>query len=278
MQINLIFRTGVALLLGIVLGTAASQELSRDRLAKVFAKPPMVRTVPGTSGATFSRYRDDDIASATFGVELCVLAAKKGAGRLRVKDLRAHDSPVHAFESNLPMSAIGVLNGGFFGLDHAGASVPLGLVRSEGKTLNKKHPWTSGGMIVATGANASVIPISRYPSSGEHAEVVQSKPLLVEGGQDGIRSATADRFDRSSVALDKRGNLYFFVLHQPGGAAGSLAEFSYLLLHFRSANGEAITEALAMDGGPGSHLFIPLLKVHCGSGMPNFVPNALYIE
>jgi uncharacterized protein YigE (DUF2233 family) len=169
------------------------------------------------------------------------------------------------------------MTGGFFGIDKLGSPIPLGLVKSDGKTISRKYPWASGGVVAASKDRVEIFPIANFTNPQGYSDAIQSKPLLVEGGRDGIRTATNDRFDRSAVAVDSKGSVYFFVLHEPAGSAGSLAEFSYLIRSFRSTKGEAIAFALAMDGGPGAHMYVPALKKHCGAGAPTFVPNALYV-
>ncbi len=169
------------------------------------------------------------------------------------------------------------MTGGFFGLDKRGRPIPLGLIKSHGKTMAPKHPWISGGVVAASRERVEIVPIAKFANPQSYSDVIQSKPMLVEAGRDGIRTAMHDRFDRSAVAVDGRGSVYFFVVHEPAGSAASLAEFSHLLLSFRSTRGESIAFALAMDGGPGAHMYVPVLRKHCGAGAPTFVPNALYI-
>ncbi|MBQ0942241.1 phosphodiester glycosidase family protein [Ideonella sp. 4Y16] len=230
----------------------------------------------GRTAARFVTYRDADPASATYGVELCVLEA--GSARLRVKDIRQNQSPRQLFPSVFRDKALGAMTGGFFGKGKGGELVPMGWVKSEGREFSPRHPWTSGGFVAWGSQGAAIVPVSKARSLSAYPQVLQSKPLLIEQGRNGIRTAGEDRFDRSAVALDDRGRLYFIVLHEPAGRAGSLAEFSHVLLRYRSADGQALRQALAMDGGPGAHLYVPALDRHCGSGVPNYVPNALYLE
>lgn len=266
------------LLLSCHTGTEA-QEPRRERLGEVLRASPVVQRLDnyGYPLAVFSSYKDHDVTSATFGVEMCVLEVPRRSGRLRVKDLRVDKNPAEVFQSDVPAASLGVMTGGFFGLDKRGHPIPLGLVKSEGKTISQKHPWTSGGVVAISKDRVEILPIGKFSSTKAYSDVVQSKPLLVEAGRDGVRSAMNDRFDRSAVAIDSTGSVFFFVVHEPGGSAASLAEFSYLIRSFRSTKGDAITFALAMDGGPGAHMYIPVLKRHCGAGIPTFVPNALYI-
>lgn len=258
---------------------ANAQEQRRDRLIGLLTVAGTIEQLDkyGHPKAVFMSYKDTDITSATFGLELCVLEAPRGTSRLRVKDIRVDDNPREVFQSLIPATSLGVMTGGFFGLDRHGAPIPLGLVRSDYKTISPRHPWKTGGVVVTSAKGVEIISIARFTNSQGYSDAIQSKPILVEKGKDGIRSATNDRFDRSAVGIDSGGSVYFFVIHEPAGNAASLAEFSSLLRAFRSTRGKLIVSALAMDGGPGAHLYIPPLKKHCGSGTPNFVPNVLYL-
>jgi uncharacterized protein YigE (DUF2233 family) len=170
------------------------------------------------------------------------------------------------------------MTGGFFAVNNHGKLIPQGLVRSGRQERSPKYPWTSGGIVGVRNGLTQIIPISQAGETKKFSEALQSKPILIWNGEDGIFSAQNERFDRSAVGIDKHGNIFFFVLSEPTGMAASLAEFSYLLMQYRSTMGTAISAALAMDGGPGAHLYVPELKRHCGAGTPNYVPNALYIR
>lgn len=257
---------------------AVAADPPRDRLLGLLEQSREATDLPwqGQVIARFVSYRDAAPTSATFGVELCVLEA--GRAHLRVKDLRTNQAPAELFPAKFGPQVIGVMSGGFFDVGPSGRLIPLGLVKADGKTVSARFNWTSGGIVAASAHGVSILPIASAGAASDHADVLQSKPLLVEDGRDGIRSAGYDRFDRSAIALDARGRTYFFVLHEPSGAAGSLAEFSRLLLSYRSSDRQPILHALAMDGGPGAYLYVPALGRHCGAGTANFVPNALYVE
>jgi hypothetical protein len=274
-QLNIIL-----LLIAVSIGVSVAQDRSQSRLGGLLATKPVVEHLEkyGFGSATFVSHRDSDLSSATFGFEMCVLEVPKGNGKVRVMDLRVSKSPTELFESAFPESTIGAMTGGFFGVDARGNPIPLGLVKSDGEIISQRHPWTSGGVVAHSENRVEIVPILKFASPSRYSDIVQSKPMLVEGGRDGIRSDTGDRFDRSAIAIDSDGSLFFFVIYEPAGNAASLAEFSNLILTYRSQAGlGAIDFALAMDGGPGAHMYLPALKKHCGAGIPTYIPNALYV-
>lgn len=257
-----------------------ADEIPRHRLLHLLDNPRLNESLDGAGykGAYFRVFKDDDVASPTFGTELCVFETPSNSARLRVKALQINGLPKNIYEKSFPHKTLCVINGGFFGVSNDGKSIPLGLVKSDGKLINKRHAWTSGGMVVASEQAVKIIPVRFYKDSPTWINVIQSKPLLVYDGRDGIRSSNFDRFDRSAVAITTKGEVVFFIIYEPGGMAASLAEFSQLLMKYRTTNGNAIFHALALDGGPGTHLFIPALKKHYGANTPNFIPNVLYLS
>ncbi len=259
--------------------SAYAQESPRDRLAYILKNRPDQYSIDGpvSSAALFRIFADRNAKSPWFGTELCILevAAKKNI--LKVQEIRRHGLPKEIYEHALPIDAIGAVTGGFFGLDKNGDPIPFGLVKSDGKLKNPKYPWTSGGMIVSDSTGVCIVPVRDFRDGPAVQQALQSLPILIEAGQDGIRTALDERFDRSAVALTSDGFLLFLVIHEPGGQAASFAEFSHLLLSLTSTRGGHITWALAMDGGPGAHLFIPSLKRHCGATTANYIPNILVV-
>lgn len=272
----------VSILLGIFALSicAEAQEPRRDRLMGLLQLETTTEQLDryGYPKAIFRSYKDTDLSSGTYGIELCVLEMPPIAGRMHVQDIRTDRNIKEVYETALSTTALAVMTGGYFGLNKRGNPIPLGLVKSNGITVSPKHPWKSGGMIAVSNGRAAITSVSALSDFSAYSDVVQSKPMLIENGKDGIRSPGYDHFDRSAVAIDSRSTIYFFVIHEPAGNAASLAEFSKLILGFRPTNGNTITHALAMDGGPGAHMYIPLLNKHCGSGVPAFVPNVLYFS
>ncbi|WP_300754715.1 phosphodiester glycosidase family protein [Janthinobacterium sp.] len=259
---------------------AGAVELPRKRLQPLIASQPdtiLLRT-PAAAPYVFRSYHDSDTSSPTFGTELCVLEASSSTSRLLVRHLARDTGAASVFESAFPSQAFAILNGGFFGVDSQGKPTPIGLSKAAGTLWSRAMPWTSGGYIAAGPLAPHIFSVGERKQLASYTNILQSKPILVWQGKEGIRRATADRFDRSAVATDRHGHIFFFLLHQPENGAASLAEFSFLLLQYRSSHGTSIDTALAMDGGPGAHLYIPAINRHCGTGNAPYTPNALYLQ
>lgn len=273
------FCRGALLLLLILLApriAKAEDDLKRQRLLYLLDKKPTQHSSK-TPPYNFLAYKDEDIASANFGTELCILEVSGHSVSLKVRDTRAHGKAVTVYQSVIPPTAIAAVTGGFFGFDTSGNHVPLGLIKMDGERKNVQFPWSSGGVVFGEQRNLAISRIAAFKDSASILTAVQSKPLLVEDGLDGIRSLTGQKFDRSAIAITSSGQVLISVIHSPGGRTAELAEYSALLLKWRDQEGGKVTWALAMDGGPGAHLYVPALKRHCGTGEPNYIPNILYI-
>lgn len=252
----------------------------RNRLAHLLNLIPETHSIETVERqpAIFLSFADKNAVSPTFGTELCVIEIPKRGGCIKFSEVRAEGHTEEIYEKFVPNDAIGAITGGFFGYSNEGTPIPLGFVKIDGLVKNKKHPWTSGGLLIVGEKGHNIIRVGSFRDITSIENALQSKPLLVEDGKDGIRSNNFDRFDRSAVAMSSDDSLILAVIHEPGGRAASLSEFSYLLLNFRSRNKGHITWALAMDGGPGAHLYIPKINRHCGAQITNYIPNLIYVE
>jgi len=271
------YRLVVASLLLLTTDPDGVSSESRNRLVHLLKNSDAQDIVEtGKKIAKLTVYKDNEISSSTYGLELCVLHIRSGAAKFNVLNARVTEPPRHAYERLVPKESIGAITGGFFAIGDRNELVPIGLVKVNGKTMNRAATWKSGGVLYTTQGGISIVPIESFRDSREVLDAVQSKPLLIEDGVDGIRTNGRDWFDRSAIAITETGDYVLAVLHAPSGNASSLAEFSYLLSIIYPDKSTKIKWAIAMDGGPGAHLYVPKLKKHCGDGSPNYIPNIVY--
>jgi hypothetical protein len=159
-----------------------------------------------------------------------------------------------------------VTNGGFFGYDQAGNAIPLGLVVSAGKALNRRMPWSTGGFLVRDARGIGIVPVGTIGFEGAVQEALQSKPIVVEQGGNGIHNQDEALFDRVAVGLSADGMLVTAGVFGAEGQGGTLYEFGEALAQRVGHPAPGLLNALAMDGGPGAHIYVPSLKKHLGSG------------
>lgn len=171
----------------------------------------------------------------------------------RWNTLRVIDSPnpgeaslSAVMESRL---GIGGVNGGYFEADFT----PVGLVISEGKTLQPFKKAKLLGGIVAT-SNRGVVSIFRSarfdPKTGAYREAIQCGPMLVENSTPvpGLNSKKIARRTAFAVGPEKRCSLIYLT-------SVTLADAAEILVLPKILGAWTPATALNLDGGSSSTLW-----------------------
>ena len=196
-----------------------------------------------------------------------------------VKEVLRFDDSYAIYKSETPANALLSINGGFFGYDANKRYIPLGLVISDGTIVNRKIAWSGGGILLQKkGEHAKITKARKFKVSSGILQAVQSKPLIVEDSQVAIYSDDKERFNRTAFGVFPSGRIFVAGAFESFGRAVSLYEFAQLVTSIESAQGERPVTAIAMDGGPGSQIYIPQLKLHYGDPGKNYVPNLVVIS
>ena len=183
------------------------------------------------------------------------------------------------YRTATPAGAAVAINGSFFGYDAKGQWIPLGLIVEEGVRKNRQIGWDRGGFLVHDKkSGAKIVPVHSYKLGANDLSVIQSKPLLVESGKNGIYRDDGERFNRTAVAISTSGKIIIAGAFEGFGRAASLYEFARFLLSIKCADGSSIKWALAMDGGPGAQIYVPSIKMNFGDPGQNYVPNLIYVQ
>ncbi|UCV05573.1 phosphodiester glycosidase family protein [Dechloromonas denitrificans] len=218
-------------------------------------------------------------SSSRSGLVYVFVETNCGTCGTNVRQINKFGGSYEIYRDMAPAGAAVVANGGFYGYDHTGKQIALGLVVQDGQAQNPRIGWTSGGFLIRTKDGKTHIKTARsYSLQTNDNSVIQSKPLLVEAGKNGIRSDTGERFNRTAIALSSTGKLVVAGAFDGFGRAVSLHEFARFLLTIKSSDGSSINLAIAMDGGPGAQIYIPSLKQNFGDPGKNYVPNIISIE
>lgn len=197
----------------------------------------------------------------------------------RVRVVEKFGSSYDIYRHSTPAGTAIATNGSFFGYDLKGKHVSLGLVVADGTTKNRRIGWKGGGFLVhSRDGNTKIVPATKYRQRPTDFNVIQSKPLLVEDGHNGIRSDDGERYNRTAVAITTSGKLIVAGAFEGFGRSVSLYEFATFLLAVRCSDGSTVRWALAMDGGPGAQIYVPSIKLHFGDPGQNFVPNLVYVR
>lgn len=248
------------------LGLSPAMAASADRLN--FSKEhPVENYRLGANGQVWVHRLGD--------IQIVEVLLKKGC-ELKVNNIKEVGLPKEIYRNISQKNDALVVNGGFFGYDAKGKYISLGLVRSNGQRLNSIMPWSSGGVLVGSGKKIALLPSIHKRRAAEWSEAIQSKPIVVANDNVDVRNNLRDaNFNRVSIALTKEENIYVLGVFHNFGEAMTLAEFAGVMVMLANKRHISITGALAMDGGPGAHLYVPEKNLIYGDTSPTYVPNAV---
>src|SRR5262249_3882002 len=138
------------------------------------------------------------------------------------------------------------VNGGFFGVDHAGD----GLAVSEGRALSPFVRRMSGGVLwVREG-------VAHLTATEEYAEekvdfAIQCRPRLIVGSKVNIKADDGKRARRTAMCVRDGGRTIELAVADGGDVTGSDAELGPTLFELATElASDGCEEALNLDGGP----------------------------
>ncbi len=167
------------------------------------------------------------------------------------------DGPARAtYARNTCPGALAAVNGSFFYHDARGYR-PMGLVQVDGRTVQPPSPRRSGGFLVSDGKTFRVVPKSAPAPALAARFAVESAPILIQRGRNGMRADDMQRHDRVAGGVTAAGDLVLVGAFTASGSTVSLWEFEKLVRAAAADLGEAPADVLAFDGGPSAHLFLP---------------------
>jgi hypothetical protein len=150
----------------------------------------------------------------------------------------------------------------------------MGLVRIDGRTRVRTSARRSGGFLLIDGRTVRVVDRSQTAIAEAAPWAVESSPVLIHGGADGMRGDDGARADRVAVGVTTSGRPILLGAFGPGQDCISLFEFGRLARAAATAHGEAVADLLAMDGGPSAHLFLPGRTLY-GASSSIFLTNLI---
>lgn len=248
---------------------------SQELLSDVFkGKHTLHHIMMGKDSITVHHYVVENRKSIIFGLELVYLKIPRSKVSLKIKDIGKKGDADSIYDQAASPNSLLLASGGFWGYDTGNKKIPLGLVVSEGKVLNKKSRWTTGGVLYQNNKTINIKHISKFSESSVQ-EAIQSKPILVQQGKNDIYSDSRKYFDRIAIGLTMSNEILVCGVFNSKGRGISLYEFAEILVKKEHTHYPNTRIALAMDGGPSSHLYFPPLKKHMGYSHINHVPNLI---
>lgn len=192
-----------------------------------------------------------ELPETGFGVQLHVLRVDPEVVRLKVLDARDFGaSRLTAKEIAERTGALAVLNGGYFDTSDR----PVGLVIRDGEATSglRRRDW---GILILDDVRAHIVHTRNYQRRKTFTYALQTGPRLVVRGRETTLKQTFSR--RSAVGLDRAGRMLLVVaLTMEPEATTTLAELGAIMRIPEAEGGLGCVEALSLDGGGSTQLFI----------------------
>ncbi|MDN3666921.1 phosphodiester glycosidase family protein [Algibacter miyuki] len=251
-----------------------SQELVND-LYNGDEKRYFIET--NTDTLTLYHKQINDRSSFAYGLELYYLKIPLNSAKLNVKEVKIKGEMDSIYNEFKTLESIVLISGGFWGYDKSNKEMPLGLIIENGNIKSKKIKWETGGFLFQKDNSIDIVAIKDLDEVN-FDEAIQSKPILVKNFENDIYSDDKIHFDRICIGITNSNELIICAVFNNKGRSISLYEFSEILIKNEKPDYPNTKIALALDGGPSSHLYFPALNMHVGYQEINYVPNIITIK
>lgn len=218
----------------------------------------------------------DNPSSRYDGVEVIWVNFPKASVEIFLQNVDEHGVANEIYTRSTSSSDLVLLSAGF----HDSNDRPVGLFISGGRQLSGMAPWNSGGMLFERQGSIGIIPVKGWHMEASDVScAIQTKPLLVENGSNGVYSDDGYLSDRVGIGFTADGDLMVAgAFRAQDGRALSLYDFGRLMAIPAKDGGPDARTFLGLEGGPGAHIYFPLVKQHFGQSGPGFVMNAIHVR
>lgn len=241
---------------------------------------PAVLEIPNGTVAVRSYCKSERVS-----LELVVLRLSPSATRLKIRHVGRNVGSLLVFhESATTPTTIAHLNGSMYKPGKSlGSFSPMGIVVCHGESFSTTPNPRSGGVLRSNESSGRVwlTPWREYrdESLGPNDSALWLYPMLAERGAMGIKTVGNDEAFRTAVGVTAQGETVLAgVFGQTWRDGLNLYDFAALLLTDSRDGGVGVVDALNVDGGPGSHIYVPSIGRHWGYNGDYFVGNYIQID
>jgi hypothetical protein len=201
------------------------------------------------------------------GIQYVWVLLPKACASFRVRMVEASGDIVQLFRQHADDAAV-IASGGFWVRQQ-----PLmaeGLHISQAAAVRPRAQWTSGGQpaggFLAQAAHAvQIFPATTTDTElAQHAEVLQTRPVLLQAGQLAVARDDFARGNRVAVLVGRSGAVGVLGVFGPVSSAFSLYELALLARQVAQRAGLDAAAAINLEGGPGAHIHLPGLNKSFG--------------
>ena len=216
--------------------------------------------------------RDGDSGGITLGM----VTTPRKAARVRIVPVARRDRARGLYASVPCPGALAMINGSFFEGNRKREHIQ-GLLRLDGVTRQPPSARTTGGFLATDGRTVRVLGRDHAEEALKAENAIESSPILIEGGQNGMRRDDGVRADRVAAGVTTDGDVVLFAAIGKDGGGVSLYEFEELIRAGAAVQGKLLADVIAMDGGPSAHLWLPRQDLFLGQTGSIFLTEAVCV-
>jgi len=210
-------------------------------------------------------------------VTLAMVTTPRKAARIRIIPISRRARARGLYEDVPCPNALAMINGSFFEGDRRSEHIQ-GLLRLDGITLRGPSDRTYGGFLTTDGRTFRIFGRDQAAAAQKADSAIESSPILIQDGQNGMRRDDGVRADRVAAGLSTDGDVALFAAVGRNGGGVSLYEFEELIRAAAATPGKTLADVIALDGGPSAHLWLPRQDVFLGQTGSIFLTEAVCVS
>jgi exopolysaccharide biosynthesis protein len=248
---------------------------SQNCISELYSSPTETINIKNkATNVTLYKWKITNKNSPRYGLELVWITLPIKDYTFKIEDIAKYGMTNEIFEKVATKDDLVLISGGFWGYNKYDNSkiVPVGLVVSNGKKLSDFSTHIRGGMLYLK-STPGICPRKNFIITTDLKEAIQCSPLLVYNSKNKMISESNEFSNRMIVGITSKNEYLVLGAFNETTRSVTLYELGDFLV--KKLN---VKNALALDGGPGPHIYIPSTKAHFGYANENILINILHFK